>query len=124
MNVGITDEKQRSDYRRIRDASVRGAGAGVLALLSQAALRRGSVAVLARVLTPDDFGVVAMAGIPLTLFHLVGDLGLITASTQRRIVDHDQLTNLFWINTGVGCVLAGTVTLLAPVVALRFLFWL
>ena len=120
MNVGINDQERRSDNRHIRDASVRGAGAGVLALLSQAALRLGSIAVLARLLTPDDFGVVAMAGILLTLFHLVGDWGLTTASTQRRSMDHHQLSNLFWINTVIGFTLAGIAALLSPVMALIF----
>ena len=116
----IPEQEGRPDNRRIRDASVRGAGAGVLALLAQAVLRVASIAVLARLLTPEDFGVAAMAGILLTLFQLVGDWGLTTASTQRRSVDHYQISNLFWINTVIGLTLAGIAALLSPVMALIF----
>ena len=61
-----------------------------------------------------------MAGILLTLFNLVGDWGLTTASTQRRSVDHHQISNLFWINTVIGLTLAGIAALLSPVMALIF----
>lgn len=116
--TGSTDPRGR--YHRVRDASIRGVGAGFVAFVSQAALRIGSIAVLARLLSPDEFGVAAMAGILLNLFTLVGDWGLATAATQRISVDLDQLSNLFWINTAVGFILAGITVLCSPLLALLF----
>ena len=110
----------RVRYLRVRNASIRGAGAGVVAVASQAVLRIGSIAVLARLLTPEEFGVAAMAGILLNLFALIGDWGLTTASTQRLTLDHDQLSKLFWINAAVGMMLAGASTLFSPLLALLF----
>ena len=45
------------------------------------------------------------------------DAGLSTATVQRRTLDHDQVTALFWINTLLGFVLAGAMLAGAPLVA-------
>ncbi|MCY4485056.1 MAG: lipopolysaccharide biosynthesis protein [Spirochaetaceae bacterium] len=116
--AGSVDPADR--YHRVRDASIRGAGAGFVAFVAQTGLRIGSIAVLARLLTPDEFGVAAMATILLSLFTLVGDWGLTTAATQRVSVDADELSNLFWINTVVGFILAGATVLCSPLLALLF----
>ena len=110
----------RLRYRQIRDASIRGAGAGAVALVSQTVLRIGSIVVLARLLSPEEFGVAAMAGVLLNLFTLVGDWGLTTASTQRVSLDDDQLSNLFWINSAVAVLLAAATAALSPLLALAF----
>ena len=109
-----------SEYRHVRDASVRGAGAGAVALVAKGVLRLGSIALLARLLTPADFGLVAMAGTVLNLFLIVADLGLLMASIQRRHVSDDELSTLFWINAGGGFVLASLTIASAPLLALIF----
>jgi PST family polysaccharide transporter len=57
---------------------------------------------LARLLTPADFGLVAMV----TIFSLVlasfGQIGLQEAVVQRERIDHLLASNLFWINVGAG----------------------
>ena len=113
-----SDENLR--YRHVRNASIRGAWAGFFGVVSQAILRFGSIAVLARLLTPEDFGVAAMAGILLSLVILIGDWGLTTASTQRFSLDDDQLSRLFWINSVVGLLLAAIIVLCSPLMAMIF----
>ena len=97
---------QGPEYRYVRDESVRGAGVGAVALVLKTLLRLGSIVLLARLLTPSDFGLVAMAGTVLHLLLIVGDLGLLMASIQRRQLSDDELSTLFWINVGGGVVLA------------------
>lgn len=81
------------------------------------ALRLASTAVLARLLAPQDFGLVAMVFALTSFLALFGDLGLSTATVQRAEVTQAQVSNLFWINV----VLGGCVALLcagsAPLVA-------
>ena len=115
-----SDLNQSAEYRHVRDSSIRGAGAGVAAVVTQFAIRACSMVVLARLLVPEDFGLVALAGVALNLFVRVADLGLTTASTQRHTVDLEELSTLFWINVGGGIVLAGLMMASAPLLSAVF----
>ncbi|MDE1145960.1 MAG: lipopolysaccharide biosynthesis protein [Azospirillaceae bacterium] len=77
----------------------------------------GSVIVLARVLAPAEFGLIAMVGALTALFEIVKELGLSAATMQRTDITHEQVSALFWINTGAGCLIAGCLALGAPVIA-------
>jgi hypothetical protein len=63
---------------------------------------------LARLLSPEDFGLTGMVT-PLTSFlGLFRDAGLFTATVQPRDLTHEQISTLFWINVAVGVSLART----------------
>src|SRR5690606_27543467 len=67
----------------------------------------GTTMVLARLLTPADFGLMAMA---LTLTVVVTQfrqLGLSQAVVQREDLRWTQVNALFWVNAAAGLVLAG-----------------
>src|SRR5437773_7697887 len=57
-----------------------------------------SAAVLARLLSPSDFGVVGMVLAVTSLLALFKEAGLSTATIQRESVTQDQVSNLFWLN--------------------------
>jgi len=93
--------------------------------------------VLARVLTPADFGIIAMAAPIAGFIGLFRDLGLSTATVQRARVTHAEVNVLFWVNVGVsmGLVLVGIAvspvvgwfygdSRLTPIVAVLALFFL
>lgn len=101
----------------LKGRSVRG---GVVTLSAQAAkfvLQLGSTAVLARLLTPADFGLIAMVTAITGFAALFKDLGLSQATVQRDKITHEQVSCLFWINViasaGIGLVVAA----MAPLVA-------
>jgi O-antigen/teichoic acid export membrane protein len=73
--------------------------------------------VLARLLTPADFGLVAMVTAVTGLASAFGDLGLSEATIQRKEITHDQVTVLFWINAAIGLGLTIITAALAPVFA-------
>ncbi len=111
----------------LKRRSVRG---GFATLSSQAAkfvLQTGTTMVLARLLSPQDFGlqgmVVALTGF-LALFR---DAGLGAATVQRHEVTQDQISTLFWINGAVGLVLALLCAVLAPAIVAFYheprLYW-
>jgi PST family polysaccharide transporter len=77
----------------------------------------GSQIALARLLSPADFGVVAMCAPVFGLFALSNDLGLSQAVIQRPSLSTDDSNNVFWINLALGCVLALTLLALSPAVA-------
>lgn len=80
-------------------------------------VRVGSLTVLARLLSPKDFGFVGMVTAFTGILMLFRDFGLSSAVVQRSTVSEGQLSTLFWINMAVGALL-GLVTLaMAPAIA-------
>jgi len=76
--------------------------------------------VLARLLSPTDFGLVGMVTALTGILNLFRDFGLSTAAVQRATVTEEQISTLFWINLFVGIVLAILTIALAPAVALFY----
>jgi len=94
------------DASQLRRASVRGAIATFSAQVVQFVVSLTTTAVLARLLTPADFGLVAMVAAVAGVVTLVGDLGLSQATVQREDITAAQVTALFWVNAGVGVAVA------------------
>jgi polysaccharide transporter, PST family len=66
-----------------------------------------AIVVLARLLTPRDFGLVTMVTTFSLLFSNFGLNGLTEAIVQRQEINHELASNLFWINVAGSTVLAG-----------------
>lgn len=112
------DQHFDTDHLRanLKRRSLRG---GAVTLLSQGAkfaLHFGSTMVLARLLTPGDFGLIAMVAPIAGFVSLFKDLGLSMATIQNTRIDHGQVSTLFWINVALSAALAGATVLLAPAV--------
>jgi len=93
---------------------------GALAAASQAinfTLRFGATAVLARVLSPRDYGLVAMSAVVVGLAGVFKDAGLTTATIQREEINHQQISTLFWINVILGAAICAMVALSSGLVA-------
>jgi O-antigen/teichoic acid export membrane protein len=58
--------------------------------------------ILARLLTPADFGLVAMAAVVIGFIELFKDLGTATAVIQRQNLSQALLASMFWLNAGFG----------------------
>lgn len=71
-----------------------------------------SVVVLSRLLAPSDFGLVAMVAAVANIATVIGDFGLSAAAIQSQTISHQQRSNLFWTNFGLGVVLTAGVALL------------
>ena len=72
---------------------------------------------LARLLTPKDFGLYAMVTTMMGFLWIFQDIGLSTATVQRQQISHTQVSNLFWVNVGVGSLVTLVVAASAPVIA-------
>lgn len=76
-----------------------------------------SVVVLARLLAPEDFGLVASVGPIVAFIGLFQNLGLQQAVIQRSEISQRQLNHVFWVSALVGLCCSLIVAALAPVVA-------
>ena len=89
--------------------AVRGAAVTVGGQLGRAVLQFAGLVVLARLLTPRDYGLLASVTAIVGIGEVLRDFGLSTAAVQARTVTRGQRTNLFWLNTVVATALAGVV---------------
>src|SRR5271154_1878106 len=91
---------------QLRHRAVRGAGITLLAGGAMLVIQLIATIVLARLLTPADFGVVAMVTTFSLLLVSFGLNGYTEAVIQREEMTHALASNLFWINAGVGLLMA------------------
>jgi len=94
-----------TDLDGLRRVAVRGAGVTALFQSLGFAIQLIATVILARLLTPADFGLVAMVTTFSLLLMNVGFNGITEAVVQRDEIDHGLASNLFWISVSVGLVL-------------------
>lgn len=104
----------------LRRSAVRGAGASIAGQAGNFGLQIGSVVILARLLTPADFGIVTMVTTFGLLFRSFGLNGFTELILQREELDHSLASNFFWINLGIGTILTLVFAGLGPLLALFF----
>ena len=73
--------------------------------------------VLARLLTPSDFGLMALAGIYLTFCSFVIDQGFGTALVQREDLQPSHLDAVFWAQIAIGLAIAALTFAAADAIA-------
>lgn len=109
----------RTDHLKadLKNRSIRGGAVTMVAQASKFILQMGSTVVLARLLAPEDYGLIGMVTVIIGFAGLFKDLGLSTATIQKADINHKQVSTLFWINFAISCATALIVAALSPVVA-------
>jgi PST family polysaccharide transporter len=77
-----------------------------------------ATAILARLLTPQDYGLIGMVAVATNFVSMLKDLGLSYPTVQRAEIDFDQISTLFWVNAGMSTLLVAIMVMIAP-----FLSW-
>lgn len=85
--------------------------------ISRAGLQFAQVAILARVLAPADFGLMALVTATLAFAAIFADMGISSAIIHRRDVTQVQLSSLFWLNVSASGGLMLLLMLLSPLFA-------
>jgi O-antigen/teichoic acid export membrane protein len=101
----------------LKHKTVRGGALKGLAQVSNFALRIGSMAALARLLEPRDFGLVAMVTAVTGVLALFKDAGLSLPTVRNTTITQEQVSTLFWLNVLVGAVLTAACAAAAPALA-------
>ncbi len=102
-----------------KDIKSKSINAGIANLASQCLLLILAIiraAILARLLTPADYGVFTMVAVLVSFAVIFKDLGLSTATIREKTITHYQVSNLFWINSCVGVISMLIVIALSPVI--------
>jgi PST family polysaccharide transporter len=75
------------------------------------------VSILARLVSPADFGLLALAGVATALLRLLLDMGTATAVVQKANLAHAQVNSIFWFNLLTGTVLGTALLVFSPWIA-------
>lgn len=110
----LDNETLRDDLKK---KSLRGGlyimlGSGLNLLLSL-----GATAVLARILIPEHFGLISMVTALTVIAERFKDLGLNTATVQKKGVTHEQVSTLFWINVLIGVLITVVLCAISRLIA-------
>ena len=108
------------DYRvdhRHGSRSLRGGAASIVARGANALIQIGSVLFLARLLSPEDYGLVSMVAAVTGFAPVLVDLGTRDAVVQRSRVSRGEVSALFWITTAVGFGVALVIAGCGPLIA-------
>lgn len=73
--------------------------------------------VLARFLPPAEYGLMAMATVAINFASLLRDMGTAAAIVQKEDLNEDTTNTVFWLNIGLGLVLALILVIFSPVIA-------
>ena len=97
----------RTDHLKgdIEGQTVRGGFITSVAQTLKSIIYIASTLLLARLLTPEDFGLVAMVTAVTGFLSMFKDMGLSMATIQREKITHHQVSALFWINAALGLVI-------------------
>lgn len=110
------DDLTRSP-EQLRRKTARGALHSLVGQGASFALRIGSMMVIARLVTPEQFGLVGMVTAFTGLLNLFRDGGLPQATVQRENLSESLTSTLFWLNLVLGLGLAAVTVFAAPFVA-------
>lgn len=100
--------------------AARGAVTTLGGQVAKALIQMASVVILARILSPSDYGLLAMVAVILGIADLFRDFGLSSAAIQAKNLSHAQRGMLFWLNTALGLALTIIIFASAPLVAAMY----
>lgn len=109
----------RTDHLNV-DLGARSARGGAVTIASQGLKFITSMAatiILARLLTPQDYGLIGMVAIVINFVSLFQYLGLSTATVKWAQLNHQQVSTLFWLNMAFSTVIMLVTVASAPLVA-------
>jgi len=101
----------------LRGRTVRGAAVNFVSQSLKFTIGFSGTVVLARLLTPEDYGLVGMIAVFSGFVIIFRDLGLSAATVQRADLRHAQISVLFWVSAAAGTILAFVIAAMGPAFA-------
>lgn len=109
-----------SDIRDRADLKKQAIQSGAISVVTRGistVIQLAGVILLARLLTPADFGLVTMATVFTNIFFVFQDVGLTDATIQAQRINHIQVSTLFWINLAFSSLITLILIALSPAIA-------
>ena len=109
--------KDHSEPKDLGRLAMRGGIVSVAMQYGNGGLQIAAAIVLARLLTPEDFGLVALVTALTSFAPFLIDFGLGDATTQKNKITRGQVSSLFWLSSGIGLTVAVVVAACSPLIA-------
>src|SRR5450755_3343317 len=116
LSGALLDEPLETPVGGLGNAAARGTSITLATQCVRFALQFCSLVVLARLLTPADFGIVAMVTAIVGVADILRDFGLSSAAIQAKTLNNAERSNLFWVNVGIGAAGAAVIMLCTPLI--------
>ncbi|MCK5368126.1 MAG: oligosaccharide flippase family protein, partial [Cyclobacteriaceae bacterium] len=100
--------------------TVRGLKWSTISRISQQGLQYIATIILVGVLSPDDFGLMAMAMIVIGFLDIFKDFGTSSAIIRVENPSNDLKCSLFWVNVGFGLLIFIIIYFASPFLAELF----
>ena len=97
--------------------AARGAAVAVTSQALKFFISLAATSVMARLLTPQDYGLIGMVAFVTGFVAMFKDLGLSVATIQRKEITSEQISTLFWVNIGLSVAITLLTVALSPLVA-------
>src|SRR5262245_53737879 len=97
--MGSSSEQHFATHHLLTNLRQRTISSGLIIAAAQGAqffVNLAYIMVLARLLAPQEFGLVTMVTTIMGFLRIFQDAGLSTATVQREEITHGQVSNLFW----------------------------
>jgi PST family polysaccharide transporter len=111
------EHKASTDLGRL---ALRGGIVSIAMQYGNGALQIAAAIILARLLAPEDFGLVAIVTVLTSFAPAIIDFGLGDATAQRSKITQSQISSLFWFSTAIGLVVAVVVAACSPLIATTY----
>src|ERR1700744_857239 len=118
--MAVAAEVYFEDHKASTDLGRRALRGGIVSLAMQygnGVLQIVASIILARLLAPEDFGLVAIVTVLTSFAPILIDFGLGDATVQRSKITHAQVNSLFWLSSGIGLAVAVLVAASRPLFA-------
>lgn len=93
----------------LRARAARGSAVTLATQLIRSLVLLGGTIILARMVAPVEFGLIAMVIAVSGVAEILRDSGLSWAALRRTDLTHQQRSNLFWLNAGIGLALGAII---------------
>ena len=101
----------------LKSRSVKGGFSTIAGQMISFLLNISSTVFMARLLSPEDYGLVAMVTAVTGFVVIFKDMGLSAAVIQKDSIDQKQVSAVFWINAGISLGIALIIAAMAPFLA-------
>ena len=104
----------------LKDKTIKGVKWTTFSSVFTAILQIIQLSILARLLNPSDFGLMAIVMVVIGFSNMFIDMGLSNAIIYKQNVTDNQLTSLYWVNVAIGVILFFIILIISPFIAVFY----
>lgn len=100
----------------LRQKAARGVSWSAIDSVVTSVLQMGQLAILTRLLPPDDFGLRALVSVVVGFAMIYADMGIGNAIVHKQNITDSQLSTLYWVNIAFGVISFAIVMAISPLI--------